>query len=200
MTLRQQWLAVLGVVALLGAGLWAGVHFLGDEFYEVRVGSEAPGFNAVDIMRSDTELKTLSDYRGQVVLLNIWATWCGPCKQEMPSMERVHQRLRNEGLAVVAVSIDAPGMEPAIREFVREYGLTFDVLYDRTELFRNVYRYTGVPETYIIDREGIIRRKWIGDAEWDSPSNVRFLESLLGVTRPAADTPLDDAPRSTPIP
>lgn len=179
MTLRQQWMAVLGVVLLLGAGLWAGTHFLGDEFYEVRVGSEAPGFNAVDIMRSDTELKTLSDYRGQVVLLNIWGTWCGPCKVEMPNMENVHRQLADKGLAVVAVSIDGPGMEAEIRQFVKEYGLTFEILYDRTELFRAVYRYTGVPETYIIDRKGVIRRKWIGPEEWDSPANIRFLESLL---------------------
>jgi peroxiredoxin len=200
MTLRQQWLAVLGVVLLLGAGLWAGTHFLGDEFYEVRVGSEAPGFNAVDVLRSDTELKTLSDYRGKVILLNIWGTWCDPCKKEMPSIERLHQQLGDQGLAVVAVSIDGPGMEAEIRKFVQDYGLTFEVLYDRAELFRAVYRYTGVPETYIIDRDGIIRRKWIGPDEWDSPSNIRFLQSLLGVPRPSAETPLDDAPRSTPIP
>jgi cytochrome c biogenesis protein CcmG/thiol:disulfide interchange protein DsbE len=180
MTIRQQWLAVLGIVAVLGAGLWAGTHLLGDEFYEVRVGTEAPGFNAVDIMHSDTELKTLSDYRGQVILLNIWATWCEPCKQEMPSMEQLHRALKDRGLAVVAVSVDKPDMAATIRQFVADYDLTFAVLYDPADLFRAVYRYTGVPETYIIDRTGVIRRKWIGPDDWSSASNRRFIEGLLG--------------------
>lgn len=200
MTLKQQWLAVLGIVAVLGSGLWAASTFLGEEFYEVRIGSEAPGFNAVDVMRSDTELKTLSDYRGKVVLLNIWATWCGPCKVEMPSMQALHEAFKDRGLAIVAVSVDDAGQERTIRDFVKEYGLTFDVLYDRTELFRGVYRYTGVPETYIIDRDGIVRRKWIGPDDWNSAANRRFIAGLLGVTTPAADTPIDDAARATPVP
>jgi cytochrome c biogenesis protein CcmG, thiol:disulfide interchange protein DsbE len=120
MTIRQQWLAVLGIVTILGAGLWAGTHFLGDEFYEVRVGTQAPGFNAVDVMHSDTDLKTLSDYRGKVILLNIWATWCEPCKKEMPSMEALHRDLKDRGLAVVAVSVDNANMESTIRQFVKD--------------------------------------------------------------------------------
>ena len=179
MTIRQQWLAVIGIVGLLGLGLFIGSRLVGDEFYDVRVGSQAPGFNAVDMSASDGSLKTLSDYRGKVVLLNIWATWCEPCRREMPSMELLHQAFNDQGLAVVAVSIDAENMEPAIREFVKEYNLTFDVLYDATELFRAVYRYTGVPETYVIDRSGTIRRKWIGPDDWNSESNRRFVEMLL---------------------
>lgn len=179
MTLRRQWAAIGGLVAVLGAGLWAGVHYLGDAFYEVGVGSPAPGFNAVDIASPTGELKTLSDYRGQVVLLNIWATWCGPCKQEMPSMERLHQEYAPNGLAVVAVSVDAPGMDTQIRDFVSNYGLTFDVLYDQHELFRAVYRYAGVPETYLIDRSGVIRRRWLGADDWASDANRRFVAQLL---------------------
>jgi cytochrome c biogenesis protein CcmG, thiol:disulfide interchange protein DsbE len=198
MTIRQQWMAVLGIVAILGAGLWAGTHFLGDEFYEVRVGTEAPGFNAVDVIRSDTELKTLSDYRGKVILLNIWATWCEPCKKEMPSMEALHRDLKDRGLAVVAVSVDNVDMESTIRQFAKDYDLTFDVLYDRAELFRAVYRYTGVPETYIIDREGVIRRKWIGEDDWSSPANRRFIEGLLGGVREFDGQELNDGPQVTP--
>jgi peroxiredoxin len=197
-TIRQQWLAVLGIVMVLGLGLWAGTQFLGDEFYEVRIGTEAPGFNAVDVMRSDTELKTLSDYRGKVILLNIWATWCDPCKREMPSMEALHRDLKDRGLAVVAVSVDKQQMEPTIRQFVKDYDLTFDVLYDRAELFRAVYRYTGVPETYIIDRDGVVRRKWIGEDDWSSPANRRFIEGLLGGVRAFEGGELDDARATTP--
>ncbi len=184
MTIRQQWIAVGGIVTVLALGLWAGARFLGDEFYDVRVGSQAPGFNAVDMARTDGSLKTLSDYRGKVILLNIWATWCGPCRKEMPSIEAVHRDYAGRGLAVVAVSVDAEGMEDAIRHFTDEYNLTFDILYDATGLFRAVYRYTGVPETYIIDRNGTIRRKWIGEDDWNSAANRRFIEQLL--TEPEA--------------
>ncbi len=179
MTNKQQWMLVGGVVAMLGAGLWAGTHFIGDEFYDVRVGSSAPGFNAVDIANSDGAVKSLSDYRGKVILLNIWATWCEPCRREMPSMQAVHQDLESKGLAIVAVSVDDPDAMPVIRQFVDDYGLTFDVLHDQTELFRAVYRYVGVPETYIIDRSGVIRRKMISDHDWNSAENRRFIESLL---------------------
>ncbi len=179
MTLKQQWLAVAGIVAILGLGLFLGSRLLGEEFYDVRVGAEAPGFNAVDMSKTDGSLKTLSDYRGKVIVLNIWATWCEQCRREMPSMEAVHRDFKDRGLAVVAVSVDGPDMDAAIREFVTSYELTFDVLYDRTELFRALYRYTGVPETYVIDRGGTVRRKWIGPDDWNSEENRRFLSQLL---------------------
>jgi cytochrome c biogenesis protein CcmG/thiol:disulfide interchange protein DsbE len=182
MTLRQQWLAVGGVVAVLALALVIATRFVGDEFYDVRVGTEAPGFNAVDLTpghTADVPFRSLSDYRGRVVLLNIWATWCEPCKREMPSMQQLHQDYAERGLAVVAVSVDAEDKADAIRAFVQDYALTFDILHDRTGLFRSVYRYTGVPETYIVDRDGVIRRKWIGEDDWNSPANRKFIERLL---------------------
>lgn len=185
MTIRQQWMAVLGIVAVLGAGLWAGTHMLGHEFYEVRVGSEAPGFMAVDVLRSESEQKSLSAYRGQVVLLNIWRTDCEPCKVEMPSMEQLHRAYADRGLAVVAVSVDRSGLQEVIRRFATDYDLTFDVLHDRMDLLGSVYRYTGVPETYVIDRRGIIRRKWIGPDDWNSEANRKFVEVLLNEAPPS---------------
>ena len=94
-------------------------------------------------------------------------------------MERLHADLATRGLAVVAVSVDANNMDDAIRTFIDEYNLTFDVLYDRNELFRNVYRFTGVPETYVIDRRGVVRKKEIGEKDWYSDANRRFIEMLL---------------------
>ncbi len=179
MTVKQQWIAVAGIVAVLAVGLFVGTRMMDAESYHVSIGAQARGFNAVDMSRTDGSLKTLSDYRGKVVLLNIWATWCGPCKKEMPSMEKLHQEFASQGLAVVAVSVDNPNMETAIRDFVKEYALTFDVLYDREGLFRQIYPYTGVPETYVIDKSGIVRRKWIGDDDWSSESNRKFVAQLL---------------------
>lgn len=179
MTNKQQWMAVVGVVAALAIALWVGSATLGDEFYTVRPGIEAPAFEAENVRLRDGSLKTLSDYRGKVILLNIWATNCLPCRKEMPSMELLHADLASRGLAVVAVSVDVNNMDDAIRTFIDEYDLSFDVLYDRNELFRSVYRYTGVPESYVIDRRGVVRKKLIGEEDWYSDANRRFVETLL---------------------
>ena len=97
MTSKQQWLVVLGIVAVLVGGAVTASHFLKDELTSVSVGSDAPGF-AAKALTATPAMKTLTDYRGDVVLLNIWATWCIPCRTEMPSIEAVHQSLGPKGL------------------------------------------------------------------------------------------------------
>ncbi len=178
MTSKQQWLLVGGVVALLGGGAFAATHALKDELVTVGVGTDAPGFSAktVDVT---PKLKSLSDYRGQVVLLNLWATYCIPCRTEMPSIEKVYQDLGPKGLKVVAISVDQAGLEQEIRDFVKEYKLSFEILYDDTGAVQTIYRTTGVPETFVIARDGVIRKKWLGAEDWNSPSNRKLLESLL---------------------
>ncbi len=187
MTVRQQWLAVLAVVALLGAGLYGAVHFLGDELFPVKVGAQAPEFRArtlaPDAAASAPE-KTLADYRGQVVLINIWATWCGPCRVEMPSIEALYRELGPRGLRVVAVSIDDPGSERKIRDFAREYGLTFELLHDPAGAIQKAYQTTGVPETFLIGKDGVIRKKEIGAANWNSASRRAVVASLLAEPAP----------------
>jgi thiol-disulfide isomerase/thioredoxin len=112
------------------------------------------------------------------VLLNIWATWCAPCREEMPRIERLYQELGPQGLAVVAVSIDNPGMTDAIREFRKEMGLTFDVLHDESGRIRDDYQTTGVPETFLIDRAGVVRRRLIG-ASWTVDDQRPLLRELI---------------------
>lgn len=177
--MRSQWLAVGVLVAVLGAGLWGATRYIGGELRELRVGSAAPEFEVADATGASDASKSLADYRGQVLLLNVWATWCGPCKQEMPSIEQLYRDFAARGLAVAAVSVDAPGVGPDIERFARDYELTFDVLYDESESFRTVYRYAGVPETYLIDRSGVIRRRWLGADNWNSDANRRFIAQLL---------------------
>jgi peroxiredoxin len=197
MTIRQQWAVVGAVVALLALGLFAATRILGDELFPVSVGSPAPDFRA-ETIDSTPVARTLADYKGQVVLLNIWATWCVPCRVEMPSMQALHQALGPQGLRIVAVSVDDPGAAEAIREFTKEYGLTFEVLHDATGRIRTQYQTTGVPETFVIGRDGVIRRKVIAAANWNSPDNRRLLAGLLGVPVPAAPdsllVPRDEAP------
>ena len=100
MTLRQQWSIVGLFVLLIAGGLFAATRIFGDELFPVSVGSRAPDLHAVTLDTTSTP-KTLDDYKGQVVLLNIWATWCGPCRVEMPSIEKLHQALGPQGLKVV---------------------------------------------------------------------------------------------------
>ncbi|HEX6629582.1 MAG TPA: TlpA disulfide reductase family protein [Gemmatimonadaceae bacterium] len=197
MTVRQQWTVVLGVVAVLALGLWTATHFLRDELFPVTIGGQAPDFHAVTL-DTPAEPRTLDDYQGQVVLLNVWATWCGPCREEMPSIEALHRRYGPRGLKVVAVSIDDPGAEEAIREFAHEYGLTFEILYDASGEIQRSYQTTGVPETFVIGRDGIIRRKQIGATDWSSPASRAVIAGLLGVPGDTAALPAGDTARTVP--
>lgn len=178
MSARRQWLIVGIVVALLGGGAWGASRFLGDDLIDVGVGVQAPGFTAQTI-DTPTKTKTLSDYRGQVVVLNLWATWCIPCRTEMPSMEALYKDLGPRGLKVVAVSVDEPGMDDKIREFRQEFALTFEILHDAAGVMQGIYRTTGIPETFVIGKDGVIRKKWVGADDWNSPGNRRMLEQLL---------------------
>lgn len=203
MNIRNQWLVVGGVVAVLAGGMWVAAAQLNDELFPIRIGGQAPDFSAVTLPTrvadtasrattvtaagagtSDVVAKGIDDYAGEVVLLNIWATWCGPCRIEMPSMERLEKRLGPKGLKIVAVSVDDPGMEQRMSAFAEELGLTFEILHDAPGRIRQTYQTTGVPETFIIGRDGLIRRRIIGADDWSSDANVAFLERLLAEPRP----------------
>ena len=178
MTVRQQWMIVLLIVLALGGGLFTATRFLGEELFPVSVGSPAPDFRASTLGAPARE-KTLKDYRGDVVLLNIWATWCPPCRDEMPSIQALHEALGPRGLKIIAVSIDSPGKEAQIRQFAEVYGLTFEILHDSRGDIQRRYQSTGVPETFVIGRDGVIRKKVISAARWDSPANRALIEQLL---------------------
>ena len=173
--MRKQWIIVAAVVAVLTGGAMLGLR-LAPEIFPVEVGSPAPDFQAVDLARGDTV--TLARYRGQVVLLNVWATWCEPCRVEMPSMERLQCQLAPEGLKIVAVSIDEAGPD-VVRNFQRELGLTFQILQDRSRRIERTYQTTGVPESFVINRHGQIVKKVIGATDWDAPINRDLLRRLL---------------------
>jgi cytochrome c biogenesis protein CcmG/thiol:disulfide interchange protein DsbE len=181
MTVRQQWILVGVVVLVLAGGLFAGVNIFADDLYPVGVGSKAPNFKAKDLQSRAP--KTLADYKGQVVLLNVWATWCEPCKAEMPSMEELYRSYQPHGLHIVAVSIDDYVTEDSIRAYAKDLGLTFEILHDPTHAIEKAYQTTGYPESFVIDRDGVIRRKWIAAADWNAPGSRALFDELLG-TRP----------------
>jgi peroxiredoxin len=179
MTARHQWTIVLGIVALLAVLLAAATHYLGDELFPVSVGSDAPPMQG-STLDGAKRTKTLADYKGKVVLLNVWATWCEPCRVEMPSIEKLHRDFGAQGLAVVAVSVDDAGTEDHIRDFAKELGITFEILHDPTRITSTNYQITGYPETFIIARDGTIRKKVIGAADWSSAANRALIRELLG--------------------
>ena len=178
MTLGQQWGVVGAIVAVLGGALFFGAYQLKDELVGVDVGTVAPMFSGATVA-GPVKAKSLADYKGKVVLLNVWATWCGPCRTEMPSIEALHQALGPKGLHVVAISIDDPGKADDIRKFLADYKLTFEVLHDSLQAVQGAYQTTGVPETFIIAADGTIRKKFIGEADWNSAPNRALITQLL---------------------
>ncbi len=173
--MKAQWIAVAVVVVILGAGLTLGLK-LKPEIFPVQVGSSAPEFTATDLQTGKTV--TLADYKGQVVLLNVWATWCEPCKVEMPSMEQLQKDLGPSGLKIVAVSVDQGG-DPVVRQFARDLGLTFQILHNQSGDIQRIYQTTGIPESFVINRAGKIEKKVIGAADWTATVNEDLVRRLL---------------------
>ena len=180
---RVKLLAIVGSVVALVAAVVAG-RALTSDVRPVRPGSKAPDFRAVSLTTGDTV--SLQDYAGDVILLNIWATWCAPCEVEMPSMQRLHEMLGPSGLKIVAVSIDAQESDFVAR-WAEERGLTFDLLHDQHGAISGDYQATGQPESYVIDREGVIVRKVWGAAEWDDPVESAVFRRLLGLPDPTGE-------------
>ena len=121
--------------------------------------------------------RSLSDYRGKVVFLNFWATWCGPCRFEMPSMEKLYRRFKDQGLEIVAVNMQED--RSSVQGFVDEYGLSFPVLLDSTGRVGATYGARSIPTTYIVGRDGLVLAGTIGTREWDTEEYLSFFEKRL---------------------
>jgi thiol-disulfide isomerase/thioredoxin len=188
MTNRQQWTLISGVVmtAVFGIALAAKLR---TQIDPLDIGSKAPGFQATDL-RANKPV-TLKDYEGKVVLINIWATWCPPCRAEMPSMERLYKKLAGTDFRIAAVSVDGDlfyadkdNNTPAqVMAFSDGLGLTFDILHDPSGKIRRAYQIYAVPESYVLDREGVIIKRVIGAADWEAPVNEALIRRLLDAAR-----------------
>jgi thiol-disulfide isomerase/thioredoxin len=173
MNRRRVTLLALALAGVLAVAL---VIRLMPEIALVGVGSRAPTFQAIDL--GTGRPARFAVYRGKVVRLNIWATYCIPCRTEMPAIERLSHRLAGTDFHVLAVSVDVVD-STAVDAFVRELGLTFDVWHDQPGLTQRLYQTTGVPETFVIDRHGVIVKKAIGAIDWDDPVNEILIRRLL---------------------
>lgn len=136
------------------------------------VGSPAKEFTVTD---SDHSV-SLNQYRGQVVLVNFWATWCPPCVEELPSLMTLQERMKGRGIAVVGVSIDVDG--DAYHRFLKLHNINFVTVRDPEQKVAAMYGTSGWPETYIIDRQGVLRRKFVGPVDWNAPDVVAFLSRM----------------------
>lgn len=175
MSSQRRWTIGIGIAMALVFGT-ALVVKIRPQINLIGAGSAAPEFRAKDLATG--RQVTLADYRGKVVLLNLWATWCEPCRVEMPSMERLYRRMGGPDFRVVAVSIDEEG-DSVVTAFARELGLTFDILHDQTAAMKQIYQATGVPESWVISRDGVIIKKVIGASEWDGPVNETLIRRLI---------------------
>jgi len=120
----------------------------------------------------------LGDLKGQVVFLNFWATWCVPCKAEMPAMERLHRALRGQPFRMLAVNLQED--PAAIRKFVDELGLTFDIVLDPTGTITRDYAVNNLPLTYLIDKQGLIVARALGERPWDEGAYLGYVRVLIG--------------------
>ncbi len=186
------------LVNLLAAAAILGVVFtivwLQSAKYEpLTVGKVAPDFQLPDL--TDKSVR-LSDFRGKVVFLNFWATWCQPCREEMPSMEVLYKNFEKDGLVILAISIDRVTTKKDIPPFVKGMNLTFPVMVDSWGQTDKRYKLMGVPETYIIDQQGILREKVIGPRDWTRLDNLQILTQLLKVTPKTVQPSLPPVDRS----
>ncbi|HUX34711.1 MAG TPA: TlpA disulfide reductase family protein [Gemmatimonadaceae bacterium] len=175
---RRPWkLAVAGGLAMIAGAAWLLRPWLVAPPPPVTVGAMAPDFHASTVT-APAQVRTLGDYAGRPLLLNLWATWCQPCREEMPSFERLYRDAQARGLRIVAVSVDDAGADAKIADFVARYGLTFDVLHDRRSRVMAQYQVRGVPETFLIAADGrIVATQFIRD--WASPASRALVDSLL---------------------
>ncbi len=159
-------IAVITVIVVMGKK---------DSFSPTGPGSVAYDFTLPNLAGGES---SLSDYKGKVVFLNFWATWCKPCEDEIPSMQRLYEELEGSSFEIVAVSVDSEGMD-VVKNFAQQYGITFTVLHDRKGRIKELYKTTGVPETFILDQNGIVAEKVWGPRDWSSDFGTETIRELI---------------------
>ena len=168
-------LKLAALVAAILAASFAFVSLQQKKGYGLTEGTPAPPLRLPALQGGEVALES---YRGRVVLVNFWATWCPPCVEEMPSLERLHRALGGEGLVVLGVSVDQDGA--ALESFVRRAGVTFPMLRDPGGRGPTAaWRTTGYPETFVLDGTGKIVRKIVGPARWDTPEAISWFRGVL---------------------
>lgn len=147
----------------------------GVDIEKSEIGFKAPAFTVRNLKGQRVQL---ADHKGKVVILNLWATWCGPCRVEMPGMENLYRRYRSQGLEILAVSLDK-GSSDKVQTFADEYRLSFPVLLDSDGQVESRYHTLTIPTTFVIDKKGMVVAKVDGAKHWESEETFKAIEYLL---------------------
>ncbi len=139
------------------------------------------GVEPVEIILRDLDNREvrISDFQGKILFMNFWATWCVPCRKEMPSMERLYQRFKDKDFAIIAINLQEPVSH--VKEFFQDYKLTFIGLLDSTGEVGKRFRVYHIPTTFILDKTGRIIGKAIGERSWDSKESIALFEYLTAI-------------------
>lgn len=143
----------------------------------VEVGAPAPAYRTVSL---DGDSVSLAGHRGKTVLFNIWATWCHPCRDEIPELRAIHAKYAARGLELVGVSVDGDGSDDAIRAFMKDFQMAYPVWRDPDERVSAQFLVVGVPATFLIDREGVLRWRKTGPIQPNDPALAAAIEQALG--------------------
>jgi cytochrome c biogenesis protein CcmG/thiol:disulfide interchange protein DsbE len=168
--------ALILIVATLGVlGIWASAvpsgETTGGRIPAPRQGFLAPAF---DLETLNGGSRSLADFQGQVIVLNLWASWCPPCRAEMPAIQSLYEQYKDQGLVVLAVNMTYQDSVSSAASFTNEFGLSFPILLDRTGLVGKLYRMRALPTTFFIDRQGEIQEVIVG-----GPMSELTLQSLV---------------------
>ncbi|HVE77612.1 MAG TPA: TlpA disulfide reductase family protein [Gemmatimonadaceae bacterium] len=161
----------------LGVGLTAAGCARPDAAGRVEVGAPAPAYRTVSL---DGDSVSLAAQQGKVVLFNVWATWCHPCRTEIPELRALHARYQARGLELVGVSVDADGSDDAIRAFMKDFEMEYPIWRDPDERVSAQFLVVGVPATFLIDRAGILRWRKTGPIQPRDSSLTAAIERALG--------------------
>lgn len=166
---KRSLLLLMGFAACVGA----------DEFRPLVSGDPAPDYGAHSLAGDTVSIASLA---GEVVLVNVWATWCIPCREEMPALQRLHEQRREDGLRIVGVSVDSHG-EDQVRGFAEDLGITFTILLDPRGTVKRAFRTTGVPESVLIGRDGRIVTRWFGAFDPFSVEARQVIDEAIAMHR-----------------
>jgi len=167
--MKQRWLIIISILVALGAGFW---FALPEAPGTISEGDQITNLNLPDLQDA---MQTLP--KGEVILLNFWATWCPPCRKEIPSMVKLHKKLSAQGLRIVAVSVDKNRDD--LERFVKEHQMPFMVLHDADSTAARQYGVFRFPETFLIDRQGKVRHRLVGEVEWMSEPMIQIVTQML---------------------
>ncbi len=168
-------IGTIAVLAVIGLLLFFGQNS-GKRVKLIREGDQAPEFTLPSL---DGKAVSLSSYRGKVVMVHFWATWCPPCVEELPALERLYHAYAGKDLEVLTISVDEGGASD-VAQFMRKNEFALPVLLNPDQSVARAYGTFKFPETYLVDREGIVRRKIIGAADWTSPAAQEIIQAMVG--------------------